>query len=56
MSATDGATDPDAKADDRLDALYEVHEELQLIADSDARYASYAQNALESLREAGYDV
>lgn len=42
--------------EDRLDELYELRAELQRIADSDARYSTYAENALDSLREAGYDV
>jgi hypothetical protein len=41
---------------ERLRPLYEVREELKLVANSDAEYAKYAQNFLESLREAGYDV
>jgi hypothetical protein len=41
---------------ERLRPLYEISEELQLVANSDADYAKYAQNFLESLREAGYDV
>ncbi|MCJ0619504.1 hypothetical protein JZX76_08275 [Haloarcula hispanica] len=45
--------DPD---DDRLETLYNVHEELQTIAESDVPYAEYAENWLASLREAGYDV
>ena len=56
MSKSASPPENDEPSDDRLDKLYEVHEELQLIADSDARYAKYAKNGLESLREAGYDV
>lgn len=51
--ATETATD---RTKERLQPLYEVHEELQLIAESDVPYARDAQNFLESLREAGYDV
>lgn len=49
MSAT---TNPaDDPLDDRLDQLYELHEHFQTIANSDAEYATYAENALETLRE-----
>jgi len=47
---------PSPNDEDRLDELYDLREELQQIAGSDARYAKYAENALASLREAGYDV
>ncbi|GGK74251.1 hypothetical protein [Haloarcula sebkhae] len=47
---------PDQPDDDRLESLYSVREELQTIADSDVPYAEYAENWLDSLREAGYDV
>jgi len=47
---------PDEKRAEKLDELYDLREELEQIADSDARYSEYAQNFLESLREAGYDV
>ncbi|MEA5387154.1 hypothetical protein VB779_08835 [Haloarculaceae archaeon H-GB11] len=47
---------PEKRREDRLDDLYEVVDELKLIAESDAGYAEYAENFLESLQEAGYDV
>jgi len=46
----------DEPRDDRLDQLYEVVDELKIIAESDVDYAEYAQNFLASLKEAGYDV
>lgn len=49
-------TSPSIENEDRLDELYELREELKQIADSDARYSTYAENALATLREAGYDV
>jgi len=42
--------------EDALETLYNVHEDLQVIADSDAEWAKYAEKGLEKLREAGYDV
>jgi len=57
MSKSEFPSDaPSTSEDDRLDELYELREELQTIAGTDARYAEYAENALASLREAGYDV
>lgn len=44
------------KRAEALDELYEYVEELQTIADSDTKYAKYAQAGLENLEEAGYDV
>lgn len=55
MSAVE-TPDPEKKRDEKLEKLYERREDLQLIAESDCLYAKYAQNFLESLREAGYDV
>lgn len=52
--AADTSTDP--TNEERLDELAELVDDLKLIADSDARYAKYAENGLEKLREAGYDV
>lgn len=49
-------TTPQDKREQTLEQLYEVREELALIAASDGPYAKYAENWLESLREAGYDV
>jgi len=56
MSTTRTPDDIEAKAEENLDRLYELRDELKLIADSDCRYATYAENFLESLEEAGYDV
>jgi hypothetical protein len=56
MSAQTDSPLPTTKREDRLDELYELREELQLVAQSDARYAKWAQNGLDQLREAGYDV
>lgn len=55
MSALD-IPDHEKRREENLDRLYELREELQIIAESDAEYAKYAQNGLETLREAGYDV
>lgn len=41
---------------DRLDKLYELREELQIVADADVEYSKYAKEGLRTLREAGYDV
>jgi len=41
---------------DNLDRLYELHEELQTIAEADLEYARYARNALDRLEAEGYDV
>lgn len=40
----------------RLDQLYEMRDDLETIANSDAEYADYARAALQRLRQAGYDV
>jgi hypothetical protein len=40
----------------RLDTLYELREELRIVADSDCSYAKYGQNGLEVLRDAGYSL
>ncbi|MDS0284746.1 hypothetical protein NDI86_21830 [Halomicroarcula sp. S3CR25-11] len=48
-------TTPDHN-NDRLDGLYEVREELKLIAESDVPYSKDAQNFLKALRREGYDV
>lgn len=47
---------PKSDNKDRLDELYELRDELKLIAESDARYAKYAKNALNTLQKKGYDV
>jgi len=49
-------TTMEEKQKENLDKLYELREELELVAASDAEYAKYAVNFLESLDEAGYDV
>lgn len=46
---------PDAEAA-ALEELYDLREELKLVAGSDCAYAKYCENGLERLREAGYDV
>jgi len=58
MSKSELPHSPNDTPDDqnRLDELYELRDELQTIAGSDAKYATYAENALDTLREAGYDV
>jgi len=48
--------DHEQKREENLDRLYELRKDLHIIADSDARYSEYAQNALETLQEEGYDV
>jgi hypothetical protein len=48
--------DHEQKRKETLDRLYELREELETVAASDAGYAKYAQNGLETLHEAGYDV
>lgn len=45
-----------ADGDEILDRLYELSEEFETIAASDADYATYAEEGLRKLREAGYDV
>lgn len=42
--------------DEVLETLYDVHEDLQTIANSDAEWSKYAKEGLDLLREAGYDV
>lgn len=44
------------KRKENLDRIYDLREELQIVADADIEYAKYAQNALDTLREEGYDV
>lgn len=44
------------KRQEVLDQIYDLREELKIIADADVEYAKYAQNALDTLREEGYDV
>jgi hypothetical protein len=44
------------KREETLDRLYELREDLETAAASDTEYAKYAQNGLETLDEAGYDV
>ncbi|WP_154550857.1 hypothetical protein [Halorhabdus sp. CBA1104] len=46
---------PDAE-EAALEELYDLREELKLVAEADVAYAKYAENGLERLREAGYDV
>ena len=48
--------DVEDKRQDRLDTLYELREEFQTVAGTDLPYATYCETALETLREAGYDV
>ncbi|WP_436933728.1 hypothetical protein [Halovenus marina] len=48
--------DHEQKREANLDRLYELREELKIVAESDIDYAQYAQNALETLRQEGYDV
>jgi len=44
------------KDDDYLETLYDLREELKIIANSEAEWAKYAEEGLSKLREAGYDV
>jgi hypothetical protein len=55
---SDGIDLPDyeQKRKETLDRLYALREDLITAAISDTDYAKYAQNGLESLDEAGYDV
>jgi hypothetical protein len=56
---TDGGIDlPDheRKRKETLDRLYELRDDLKTIANSDADYAEYAHNGLETLKKEGYDV
>lgn len=39
----------------RLDRLYELREQLQIVAASDIEYAKYAREGLRTLREEGYE-
>ena len=58
MSAIEKSDDEriEEKLEGRLEKLYAIREELQLVAESDLEYAKYAETGLERLREAGYDV
>lgn len=44
------------KRQESLERLYDLRDELETVANSDTKYAQYAQNGLERLQEAGYDV
>ncbi len=55
MSTLD-VPDHERKREENLDRLYELREEMQIIAESDGPYAKYAENGLKRLREEGYDV
>jgi hypothetical protein len=48
--------DYERKREDALDRLYELREQFKIIANSDAEYAKYAENALQRLQEEGYDI
>jgi hypothetical protein len=48
--------EPASKRDEALETLYGLREELQTVAETDCPYARYAQNALDELRQEGYDV
>ena len=48
--------DANERYQEALGKLSELDDELHLIAESDARYARYAENFLTALQEAGYDV
>ena len=53
MSTEIELPDHEQRRQENLERLYDLREELQTVADSDADYAEYAENFLESLREAG---
>lgn len=42
--------------EEALEALYEIEEELKMVAEADIPYSEHAQNGLDALEEAGYDV
>lgn len=46
----------DDRREERLEALYELREEFETVAEADVPYAKWAENALETLRKEGYDV
>ena len=56
MSTIATTDEPQSKREDALEQLYEIRDDLKTVANSDAEYATYAQNALDELEEAGYDV
>jgi hypothetical protein len=53
---THSPSDPNKRERERLDTLYELREELRIVADSDCDYAKYGENGLEALRDAGYSL
>jgi hypothetical protein len=53
---THSPSDINKRKRERLDTLYELREELRIVADSEGPYAKYGQNGLEALRDAGYDL
>jgi len=53
MSSDIDAPDHEQRRQENLDRLYDLREELETVADSDADYAAYAESFLETLREAG---
>jgi len=49
-------TTPQTKREEALNQLYELRDDLAIVAESDCDYATYAETALDELREAEYDV
>lgn len=56
MSTDIDIAEYEEKRQENLETLHELREELQTIAESDADWAEYAENALSTLRQEGYDV
>jgi hypothetical protein len=56
MSSDIDAPDHVQRRKENLDRLYDLREELETVANSDADYAAYAESFLETLRAEGYDV
>jgi len=46
----------EAKRREALDKLYEIRDELELIALTESDYSKYDRNGLKALQEAGYGV
>ena len=56
MSTTKQPQTLSDEREERLDRLYGLREQLQTIADDGGPYSKYAEEALRTLREEGYDV
>lgn len=44
------------KREENLETLYGLREEFKIIAEADVEWSKYAEEALRTLREEGYDV